>query len=119
MSKLTKYIIRKQRVRFKIKKNSNDRPRLSVFRSVKNIHAQIIDDKLGKTLVSISTLDKTVKSKIKNTANKDAATEIGTIIAEKAKAKGITKVYFDRGKYLYHGRIKALADGARKGGLIF
>ena len=82
--------------------------------------AQIaFDDNKGKTLIASSTLDKNIKSKFKNTGNKEAASEIGKILAEKAKQKGINKVIFDRGRYLYHGRIKALADGARKAGLDF
>ena len=114
-----KNILRQTRIREKIKKSANGRYRLSVFRSSKNIYAQIIDDDKGKTLLSSSTLDKKIKSKFKNTGNKEAASEIGKILAEKAKEKGIKKVIFDRGKYLYHGRIKALADSARKSGLEF
>ena len=114
-----KNLVRQTRIREKIKKISNGRYRLSVFRSLNNIYAQIIDDNKGITILSLSTLDKKVKSKFKNTGNKEAASEIGKILAEKAKEKGIKKVIFDRGKYLYHGRIKALADGARKGGLDF
>ena len=110
---------KKKRIRFKIKRNSNNRPRMSVFRSDKNIYVQIIDDNIGKTLITTSTLEKKIKSKIKKSTNKDAASEIGKIIAEKAKAKGIKKVFFDRGPYLYHGRIKALAEAARKAGLEF
>ncbi len=114
-----KNILRQTRIREKIKKSANGRYRLSIFRSSKNIYAQIIDDDKGKTLLSSSTLDKKIKSKFKNTGNKEAASEIGKILAEKAKEKGIKKVIFDRGKYLYHGRIKALADSARKSGLEF
>ncbi len=119
MNVKAKNILRQTRIREKIKKNANGRYRLSVFRSSKNIYAQIIDDDKGKTLLSSSTLDKKIKSKFKNTGNKEAASEIGKILAEKAKEKGIKKVIFDRGKYLYHGRIKALADSARKSGLEF
>ena len=115
----SKNILRQTRTRAKIKKSANGRFRLSVYRSSKNIYAQIIDDDKGKTLLSSSTLDKKIKSKFKNTGNKEAASEIGKILAEKAKEKGIKKVIFDRGKYLYHGRIKALADSARKEGLDF
>ena len=114
-----KHIVRKNRVRLKIKQKSNNKPRMSVFRSDKNIYVQIIDDTVGKTLIQASTLDKEIKSKIKKTTNKDAANEVGRIIAEKAKAKGIKKVFFDRGPYLYHGRVKALAEAARKAGLEF
>ena len=112
-------LVRQRRIREKIKKVSNGRYRLAVFRSKKNIYAQIIDDSKGKTLISSSTLDKDVKSKFKNTGNKDAAVETGKILADKAKKKGIKKVIFDRGSYIYHGRIKALADSARKEGLEF
>ena len=112
-------IRRKKRVRFKLQKASANKPRMSVFRSDKNIYVQIIDDKNGKTLLSTSTLDKKIKSKLKKTTNKEAAAEIGKIIAEMAKVKGIKKVFFDRGRYIYHGRIKALAEGARKAGLEF
>ena len=119
MNVKAKNILRQTRIREKIKKSANGRYRLSVFRSSKNIYAQIIDDDKGKTLLSSSTLDKKIKSKFKNTGNKEAASEIGKILAEKAKQKGIKKVILDRGKYLYHGRIKALADSARKGGLEF
>ena len=114
-----KNILRQTRIREKIKKSANGRYRLSIFRSSKNIYAQIIDDDKGKTLLSSSTLDKKIKSKFKNTGNKEAASEIGKILAEKAKQKGIKKVIFDRGKYLYHGRIKALADAVREMGIKF
>ena len=119
MNTKNKNLIRQTRIREKIKKSANGRFRLSIFRSSKNIHAQIIDDNKGKTLIASSTLDKSIKSKFKNTGNKEAASEIGKILAEKAKEKGIKKVIFDRGKYLFHGRIKALADSARKSGLEF
>ena len=119
MNVKAKNILRQTRIREKIKKSANGRYRLSVFRSSKNIYAQIIDDDKGKTLLSSSTLDKKIKSKFKNTGNKEAASEIGKILGEKAKEKGIKKVIFDRGKCLYHGRIKALADSARKAGLDF
>ena len=114
-----KNLIRQKRIREKIKKTANGRYRLTIFRSSNNIYAQIIDDSKGLTLVSLSTIDKKIKSKLKSTGNKDAASEIGKNLAEIAKEKGIKKVVFDRGRYLYHGRIKALADGAREGGLEF
>ena len=114
-----KSLTRQARIREKIKKIANGRYRLTIFRSSNNIYAQIIDDNKGKTLISYSTLDKNIKKKFKNTGNKEAANEIGIFLAEKAKEKGIKKVVFDRGKYIYHGRVKALADGARKGGLEF
>tara|TARA_Y100000590_G_scaffold219016_1_gene248116 strand:+ start:1229 stop:1588 length:360 start_codon:yes stop_codon:yes gene_type:complete len=119
MNSKNKNLLRQTRIRVKIKKSANGRYRLSVFRSSNNIYAQIIDDDKGKTLLSASTLEKTIKSKIKNTGNKEAASEMGKILAEKAIKKGIKKVVFDRGKYLFHGRIKALADSARKAGLDF
>ena len=100
------------KVRKKIVGNT-ERPRLSVFRSLKHIHAQVIDDSSGKTLAAASSL------KIKNGGNIVAAKQVGKLIAEKAKAAGIAKVVFDRGNSLYHGRIKALADAAREGGLLF
>ena len=106
---------RAQRVRRRLKKYSNGRPRLSVFRSSKNISVQIIDDVTGTTLVSASTLeDKKVKG-----SNLDAATRIGKLIAERAKKAKIEDVIFDRGPYLFHGRVKALADAAREAGLKF
>ena len=106
---------RAQRVRRRLKKYSNGRPRLSVFRSSKNISVQIIDDVTGTTLASASTLeDKKIKG-----SNLDAATRIGKLIAERAKKAKIEDVIFDRGPYLYHGRVKALADAAREAGLKF
>ena len=119
MNTKNKNLIRQTRIREKIKKTANGRFRLSIFRSSKNIYAQIIDDNKGKTLIASSTLDKNIKSKFKNTGNKEAASEIGKNLAEMAKQKGIKKVVFDRGSYLYHGRIKALADSAREAGLEF
>ena len=119
MVKSDKNIRRQNRVRKDLKAKATDKCRLTVFRSSKHIYAQIIDDSKGKTLISSSTLDKDVKSKFKNTGNKDAAVETGKILADKAKKKGIKKVIFDRGSYIYHGRIKALADSARKEGLEF
>lgn len=95
------------------------RPRLSVFRSGKQIYAQVIDDLSGKTLAAASTLEKTLKEKLKSGSNKDAATEVGKLIAERAKKAGVSQIVFDRGRYIYHGRVKALAEGAREGGLQF
>ncbi len=96
-----------------------ERPRLNVFRSSSNIYAQIIDDTAGVTLVSASTLDADVKAKISNGGNKEAAKEVGMAVAKKAIEKGINKVVFDRGGYIYHGRVAELAAGAREGGLDF
>ena len=95
------------------------RPRLSVFRSGKQIYAQIIDDLNGKTLAAASTMEKTLKEKLKSGSNKEAASEVGKLIAERAKKAGVDKIVFDRGRYVYHGRVKALAEGAREGGLQF
>lgn len=95
------------------------RPRLSVFRSSKNIYAQIIDDETGKTLVSASTVEADVKSKVAYSGNKEAAAVVGKLIAERAIEKDIKAVIFDRGGFLYHGRIKELADAAREAGLDF
>jgi large subunit ribosomal protein L18 len=93
-----------------------ERPRLNVFRSETNIYAQIIDDVAGKTLVSASSLEKDFEGK---GSNVEAAKKVGQMVAERAKAKGIENVVFDRGGYLYHGRVQALAEGAREGGLVF
>ncbi|MCL2645650.1 MAG: 50S ribosomal protein L18 [Phycisphaerales bacterium] len=100
-------------------RGTTERPRLSIFRSVKNIYAQVIDDTTGKTLVAASSLEKDVRGTMKHGGNKGAAAEIGKTIAAKAIAKGVTQVAFDRNGYRYHGRVKALADAARKAGLKF
>lgn len=105
------------RVRKKIE-GTPERPRLNVFRSLKNIYVQIIDDTTGNTLVAASTLDEALKGKV-NGANKEAAKEVGRFIGQKALEKGIKQVVFDRGGYLYHGRVKELAEGAREAGLDF
>jgi large subunit ribosomal protein L18 len=110
---------RRMRVRRTLEKRANGRPRLSVFRSDKNIYVQIIDDKTGSTLAQASTQDKDVRGKIKNGGNTAAAAEIGKLIAERGKKAGVEEVIFDRGAYIYHGRVKALADAAREGGLRF
>ena len=110
---------RHKRIRKKIV-GTVERPRLSIRRSTSHLYAQVIDDNTGKTLVSFSTLSTDLKDKIKKDAgNVKGATIIGSAIAEKCKKAGITKVVFDRAGYLYHGRVKALADAARKGGLSF
>ncbi len=95
------------------------RPRLSVFRSGKQIYAQVICDIKGETLASASTLEKELKEKLKSGATVEAANEVGKLVAERAKKAGVTKIVFDRGRYIYHGRVKALAEGAREGGLEF
>lgn len=108
-------IKRHKRVRAKIS-GTPERPRLNVFRSETNIYAQIIDDVKGVTLCAASTLDKEFTGK---GSNKEAAREVGKLIAKRAAEKGITEVVFDRGGYIFHGRVKELADGAREGGLNF
>ena len=107
---------RHERVR-KTLSGTAERPRLCVYRSLNHIYAQIIDDEAGNTLVAASTLDSSLKSNYGG--NKEAAKAVGLLIAEKAKEKGITKVVFDRGGYIYHGRVAELANGAREGGLEF
>jgi large subunit ribosomal protein L18 len=109
---------RADRVRYKVRSRSFGKPRLSVFRSERHIYAQIIDDSCGKTLCSASTLDKNLRG-VEKTANCDAATKVGVLLAGKAADVGIKEVVFDRGGYNYHGRVKALADGARSAGLLF
>lgn len=110
---------RKRRTRASIAKKSGGRVRLSVFRSSKHIYVQLIDDVQGKTLASASTMEADLKGSLKTGADIAAATAVGKLIAERAKAAGITEVVFDRGGYIYHGRVKALADAAREGGLSF
>ena len=110
---------RKARVRKKLKNSSSDRMRLSVFRSSKHIYAQIIDDQVGNTRVAASTLDADFKKSSKGTANSAAAAAVGKMVAERAKSNGIDAVVFDRGGYIFHGRVKALADAAREAGLNF
>ena len=110
---------RATRVRRQLRKVAGDRPRLSIHRSSKNIYAQVIDDLTGATLAAASTLEKELKGKLKTGADTAAAAEVGKLVAERAKQKGVSKVVFDRGPYIYHGRIKALADSAREGGLEF
>ena len=119
MSNLSLQTRRRERLRYQLKQKSVGRPRLSVFRSGKHIYAQIIDDAAGKTLAAASTLDKDLKAALKTGADKDAASAVGKLIAERSKAAGVLAVVFDRGSYLYHGRVKALAEAAREGGLDF
>ena len=109
---------RHARVRRKVV-GTAERPRLSVFRSLQHIYAQVIDDASGNTLVSASTLDKTLRDDIAKMEVHEQAKAIGRTVAERAKAAGIERVVFDRAGYVYHGRIKAVADGSREGGLIF
>jgi large subunit ribosomal protein L18 len=107
------------RVRSAVRAASHGRVRLSVFRSSKHIYAQVINDTEGKTLAAASSRDKDLGDKLKTGADVAAAAEVGKLVAERAKAAGVEAVTFDRGRYRYHGRIKALADGAREGGLKF
>ena len=117
MAKLSLFAKRRQRVRSKLRTQVAGRPRLSVHRTGRHIYAQIIDDSKGATLASASTLDKDVKAK--NGSTSDAAADVGKRVAEAAKKAGISSVVFDRGGFLFHGRVKALAEAAREGGLEF
>ena len=110
---------RRERLRYQLKQKGAGRPRLSVFRSGRHIYAQVIDDAQGRTLAAASTLDKGLREGGQTGADKDAATAVGKLVAERAMAAGVTQVVFDRGSYLYHGRVKALAEAAREGGLAF
>jgi large subunit ribosomal protein L18 len=110
---------RQMRVRHRISLVAKGKPRLSVFRSSLHIYAQVIDDRAGRTLAAASSLDKGLRQSLKTGADKTAAAAVGKLLAERAKAAGITTVVFDRGGYLFHGRVKALADAARAGGLAF
>ena len=110
---------RKVRVRNSVKRAAGGRPRLSVFRSSKHIYAQVIDDVKGETLASASSMEKSLRDAAKTGANIAAASAVGKLVAERALKGGVKEVIFDRGQYLYHGRVKALADAAREGGLSF
>ena len=110
---------RKERLRNRIRRQGASRPRLSVFRSNQHIYVQVIDDGQGRTLAAASTLDKEIKGDLSRGGNKEAATAVGKLIADRATAAGVKEVVFDRGPYLFHGRVKALADAAREGGLSF
>ena len=117
MAKLSLFEKRRQRVRTALRARAGGRPRLSIHRSGRHIYAQVIDDAQGRTVASASTLDKDVRGTTGATA--DAAKAVGLRVAERAKAAGVTAVVFDRGGFLFHGRVKALADAAREGGLEF
>jgi large subunit ribosomal protein L18 len=117
MAKLSLFERRRQRVRTSLRKRGGARPRLSVHRSGRHIYAQVISDGEGRTLAAASTLDKEVRGKAGATT--EGAQDVGRRIAERAKAAGVTQVIFDRGGFLFHGRVKALADAAREGGLEF
>lgn len=119
MAQLSPIERRKARVRRQVRAAANGRPRLSVFRSSKQIYAQVIDDAKGVTIVSASTVEKHLRGSLKTGADMEAAKAIGKLVAERARKAGVTQVVFDRGSYLYHGRVKALAEGAREGGLDF
>ena len=117
MARLTLFDRRRQRVRTTLRSRSAGKPRLSVHRSGRHIYAQVIDDAAGRTVASASTLDKDLKGK--TGATRDGAAQVGKTLAERAKAAGVSRVVFDRGGFLFHGRVKALADAAREGGLEF
>jgi large subunit ribosomal protein L18 len=110
---------RQRRTRFNVKRLGIGKPRLSVFRSGKHVYAQIIDDAAGRTLAAASTIDKDLRGTLKTGADMAAAAAVGKVIAERAVKAGVSQVVFDRGGYVYHGRVKALADAAREGGLKF
>ena len=110
---------RSRRVRHTLKRSANGRARLSVFRSSKHIYAQVIDDGTGKTVAAASTLDKDLKGSLPKGSDLEAAKAVGKLVAERAVKAGVKEVVFDRGGYLYHGRVKALADAAREAGLNF
>lgn len=116
---ISRFNRRKMRVRRTLKKRAQGRPRLSVFRSSKHIYAQVIDDMEGDTLAAASTLDPKVRAELNGKDKTEQAKVVGKVIAERAQEAGIQQVVFDRGGYRYHGRVKALADAAREGGLEF
>ena len=118
MAKLSLFDRRRRRVRTALRARASGKPRLSVHRSGKHIYAQLIDDSAGKTIAAASTLDKDLKKATGN-ATRDAAAAVGKTLAERAKQAGVSAVIFDRGGFLFHGRVKALADAAREGGLEF
>jgi large subunit ribosomal protein L18 len=112
----------RRRIRSRIRrrlKGSSERPRLAVFKSGKHIYAQVIDDATGATIAHASSLDAAMKGDKKPAANRETAIRVGTLVAERAKSKGVARVVFDRGGYIYHGKVKALAEAARQGGLEF
>ncbi|PCJ59887.1 MAG: 50S ribosomal protein L18 [Rhodospirillaceae bacterium] len=119
MKRMKSLFLRRRRVRAKLRSKSRGRLRLSVFRSSQHIYAQVIDDTKGTTVASASSLDKELQGKLKTGAGVDAAREVGKLLSVRAKAAGVSNVYFDRGGYLYHGRVKALAEAARESGLSF
>jgi large subunit ribosomal protein L18 len=121
MAQVDRAVARKRRharVRRKVV-GTTERPRLNVYRSLEHIYAQVIDDSTGQTIVSASTVDRDLRTDLASLPKQEQAKAVGVKVAERAKAKGIEQVVFDRGGYIYHGRIKALADGSREGGLVF
>lgn len=122
MLKLDSKNVTRRRIHVRIRKQARaaaDRPRLNVFRSLGHIYGQIVDDASGRTLISASSLDKQVREKLKTGGNVAAAKRVGQVLAERAKAAGISRIIFDRGGYAYHGRVQALASALREGGLEF
>jgi len=119
MTKKATDVRRKSRIRNTLKRQANGRPRLSVFRSSKHIYVQVIDDQAGKTIASASSIEKDLRGSLKSGSDTAAATAVGKLVAERAKKAGVDKVVFDRGGYIYHGRVKELAEGARSKGLDF
>ena len=117
-SRMERHLKKHVRVRTKVS-GTTDRPRLCVFRSLKHIYAQVIDDSNGQTIVSASTVDKELREAVAKGSNIDAATKVGQLVAQRALAKGVAQVVFDRGGYIYHGRVKNLAEAAREAGLKF
>jgi large subunit ribosomal protein L18 len=121
MAQVSRAVARKRRhvrVRRKVV-GTSERPRLNVYRSLEHVYAQVIDDSTGQTLASASTIDRDLRADLASLPKQAQAKAVGAKIAERARAKGIEQVVFDRGGYLYHGRIKALAEGGREGGLVF
>ncbi len=110
---------RARRTRYALRLRGQGKPRLSVFRSSRNIHVQLIDDARGETIAAASSLDKALRETLRTGADKDAAAAVGRLVGARAVEKGVTEAVFDRGGYRYHGRVKALADGAREAGLKF
>ena len=119
MAKIDNFTRRKNRTRYQLRQKAAGRVRLSVHRSGKHIYAQLIDDAQGKTLAAASTVDKELKGSLKSSASVEAAKAVGALIARRAKDAKVERVVFDRGGYLFHGRVKALADAAREAGLAF
>ncbi len=116
---MSRFNRRKMRVRRALRKRASGRPRLSVFRSSKHIYAQVIDDVRGHTLVAASSLDPSLRAEHEKGGTVEAAAAVGKLLSERAKKAGVEDIFFDRGGYLFHGRVKALADAAREGGMKF